>query len=372
MGPRSAHIAGLRYACFADPAELEGARIDLVAPTDGDPAEYATVHAAGGQFALTATCAANALGLVPDGAHARGSREAALLAFGALADATRGSAQQAARSVLDGATRKIADAVEEAARQHHLDPGFSLVALGGAAGALVGDVAQRVGAEIVFPEHPEVLSSVGAALSLVRAEVTRTPTTDEAAVATPARVTAAREAERACVESGAAPQTVRVETTYEPQEGVVRAVATGAVALETGAAGRREAGRTERLNAAAGALDIDPAELSLLAENDFYLVYSENGSGRVAAVDQHGAVPLAEQARSVFAAAGADFVSRLREEVEGCSVNLGVASMLPRVSLVCGARILDLSDARRADEVVNAAEQLVRSDDGPAVAILAR
>ena len=34
-GPRSAHIAGLPYACFADPSELAGAQLELVAPRDG-------------------------------------------------------------------------------------------------------------------------------------------------------------------------------------------------------------------------------------------------------------------------------------------------------------------------------------------------
>ena len=63
-GPRSAHIAGLPYACFADPSELVGAQLELVAPRDGDPELYACVRAGGKLYALTVTCAANALGLV--------------------------------------------------------------------------------------------------------------------------------------------------------------------------------------------------------------------------------------------------------------------------------------------------------------------
>src|SRR4051795_10116804 len=68
-GPRSAHVAGLPYACFA--ADLEGARLELVAPRDGDPEAYAAVRASDGVlYALTATCAANALGLVESGSRA--------------------------------------------------------------------------------------------------------------------------------------------------------------------------------------------------------------------------------------------------------------------------------------------------------------
>ena len=84
-GPRSAHIAGLPYACFADPSELAGAQLELVSPRDGDPEAYACVRAGGRLFALTATCAANALGLVAPTAYSFAGAEAALAAFAPLA-----------------------------------------------------------------------------------------------------------------------------------------------------------------------------------------------------------------------------------------------------------------------------------------------
>jgi N-methylhydantoinase A/oxoprolinase/acetone carboxylase beta subunit len=65
VGPRSAHIAGLSYASFAEPDRLARATLALVAPRAGDPEAYACVEAEGGRFALTATCAANALRHVP-------------------------------------------------------------------------------------------------------------------------------------------------------------------------------------------------------------------------------------------------------------------------------------------------------------------
>ena len=45
---------------------------------------------------------------------------------------------------------------------------------------------------------------------------------------------------------------------------------------------------------------------------------------------------------------------------------------MPRISLVCGSRILDLSDARRVDEVAEAAERALQEHPGPAVAVVAR
>jgi N-methylhydantoinase A len=365
-GPRSAHIAGLPYACFAEPEQLAAATLEAIAPREGDPEAYACIRASGRLYALTATCAANALGLVPEGAYSLGHRDAALAAFAPLAGRLRTTPEDAARKLLDRAVDKIAKAVTDAVRQHELGPDVPLVALGGAGEALVPLVAERLRRRAIRPKHPEMLSSIGAAVSLVRAEVTRNGTSDGAALEL------AREAEHACVASGAAPATVSVETSYDAREGVLRAVATGAVALEVGAADREPAGDETRLHAAASALGLEPDALQLIAETGFYRVYSENGSGRVAAVDGLGAVALAEDARRVVAATGSDLVEQLRREVELATRNLGVATLLPRVSLVCGSQILDLSDARHPDEVASAAARTLAGHTGTAVAVVVR
>ena len=211
-----------------------------------------------------------------------------------------------------------------------------------------------------------MLSSIGAAVSLVRAEAVRNGGTPGDALEL------ARGAELACVSAGAAPATVTVETAYDRAEGVLRAVATGAVALETGAADREPADDDARLRAATEALGLGADELELVAATDFYRVYSENGSGRVAAVDPLGAVALAEDAHRVLVGEGADLVESLRREALSAARNLGVATLMPRISLVCGSRILDLSDARRVDEVAEAAERALQEHPGPAVAVVAR
>ena len=140
--------------------------------------------------------------------------------------------------MLDGAVRKVADAAAEAARTHDLGPDVPVVALGGAGPvARAGEVARRLGRPLLRPAHPEVLSSIGAALSLVRAEAVRHASGpgDGAGLA--------RDAGRACVAAGAAPLTVAVQTALRAARGLLRAVATGAVALEAGAAVARAARR---------------------------------------------------------------------------------------------------------------------------------
>jgi N-methylhydantoinase A len=278
----------------------------------------------------------------------------------------RCSREQAAQRVLDGAVRQIAKAVHEAASHHDLPRDVPLVALGGAGAALVPVLARQLGRPLHLPEHAEVLSSIGAAVSLVRAEAVRNGD------GTTSALELAREAELACVASGAAPATVTVETSYDRREGLLRAVATGAVALETGAADREPATDEARLRSATAALGLGADRLQLVATTDFYRVYSENGSGRVAAVDPLGAVALAEDAHRVLVGEGHELVETLRREVEAAARNLGVATLMPRIQLVCGSRILDLSDARRADEVATAAIRALADHPGPAVAVVAR
>lgn len=366
-GPRSAHIAGLRYACFAPSGELEDARLELISPKEGDPAEYAAIRTRGGHLmALTATCAANALGLVAAGSHAAGSQAAALAGFRPLAARMRTTPEGAARALLDEAVRKIAAAVEDAARVYKFGPDVPIAALGGAGPVLAAEVARQLGRPVLTPEHPEVLSAVGSALSLVRAEVVRTATGDSAVAQA-----AIEDAERACVDAGAAPDTVRVECRYEARDGVLRATATGAVALETGAAERVPIDEPAQRRAAANALGIDTDHLNLVAENDSYRVY-KNGSGPVAVVDRLGSVPLAENARRVIAAPRDELLADLRSAIDDASLQLGFAAVVPRVAIVYGSRILDTSEARHADEIFAAAREALAEHSGTAVAILWR
>jgi N-methylhydantoinase A/oxoprolinase/acetone carboxylase beta subunit len=365
IGPRSAHVAGLDYACFAAPDELAGAELGLIAPRAGDPDAYAVARTPDGRtWALTATCAACALGLVTD--EEPYSRDAALAALGVLGRRLNKTPEEAARAVLDAAAGKIAAAVAEAARTHDLDSDVPVVALGGAGGALAPEVAKRLRRPLLTPAHPEVLSSIGAALSLVRTEIVRHASSGDATAEL------AREAERACVEAGAAPLTVTVHTAFEPRDNLLRAVATGAVALESGAAARErldEAGQRAAAAVATGAGD--PAALRLIGETGYYRVFGDDGSSRVAVVDDVGAIPICARARHVVTGDDRDeLLAALRHAVERGTTSLGVAALLPRVCVVAGAHVVDLSDSRRPEDILASASAAIDGHGGTAVAVV--
>jgi N-methylhydantoinase A/oxoprolinase/acetone carboxylase beta subunit len=369
VGPRSAHGAGLPYACFAEPETLAGATLAPAAPMPGDPADYAVLEGPGGRWAVTATCAANALGLVPEGAHAAGSRESAVLAFEAIAAALRRDPAELAQAAHDAAVEQLGATIDEAAGAAGLGDDAPLVALGGAAEAFGPGLSERGGRELIRPSHPEVLASIGAALTLVRIELERSARAVDAS----GRSALMREAELACVEAGAAPGTIAVEVAYDAESGLLRAVATGAVALEAGAAERRPRDRAELSAAAAAALGVPDAGLRIVSESDFYLaceLVEAAGARRAAIVDRLGGVVFAGEVKAVVTGTGEDFVAALAPAVDDASLNLGLGSLLPRVTVACGRHLVDLSDARNREDLLDSVA--AAADGGPAVAVVAR
>lgn len=233
VGPRSAHIAGLPYACYLRPDDLVGARAELFAPRPDDPADYVALRLHDGRSAaLTNTCAAVALGVVQPGDHAAldASAEAARTGFAAAGEMLRLDGDELARLMLRTSAEAVGALAMAVAAEYDLERP-TIVAVGGGAGGLGRYAAQVVGLDLHLPGLAEVISAVGDALSLVRAERERS-VTDDGHVA---RTALAAEAEAACVAAGADPASVDVRVELDDDGTTLRAVATGMVGLEAGA-----------------------------------------------------------------------------------------------------------------------------------------
>ena len=196
-----------------------------------------------------------------------------------------------------------------------------------------------------------MLSSVGAALSLVRAEVARTPRGSTSnGDGRRGRARLASSARPSAPASRPAPRrgTVASRPPTSRDEGVVRAVATGAVALEAGAAGRRRVGEPgERLAAAAAALAIERRRSSSpLAASDFYRVYVRERAATVRAAGRasstgSGACRSPSDRAVVVAGARPTFVSGARRGGRGC-----VDQPRGRLDAAPGVAALRAADAR--------------------------
>lgn len=281
VGPRSAHIAGCVYSCFLEPADLEGATLGLEAPKDGDPVDYVVLHLRDGRrTALTTTCAANALGLVEETDYARGSAEAALAAFAIVGRELRLAPEEVARRMLQACVQTLGDLVASVISSQKLERP-TLVAVGGGAGALGRALATAMGMELTIPPHAEVISAVGDALSLIRAEREQ-PVAEGDEAALSALIV---EVEAEAVSAGAAPGDLDVRVERLEDRSAVRVTVSGAVALATGAVPGRGPASEETLAALAAERGYPAPAL----EGAFWIGRRED---HVAVWDRHGDLVL--------------------------------------------------------------------------------
>lgn len=381
VGPRSAHIAGMKYASFVAPELLEGARVEHVRPTPHDTPDYVALVARDGtRIALTPTCASNLLGFVPERAFARGDAQSARRGFEVLAEHLHADPEQLARDLLDIASEKVIAAVNELIADYELDrETLVVVGGGGGAAALVPYVAQRSGVEFRLARDAEVISPIGVALALVREVVERTmvdPSPDDI-------LRIRREAQDAVVAAGASPERVEVAIEIDTQRNLVRATASGASELAESAAHRVEDEETLARSAAA-LLRAQPAEVRRVAATDALVVFERTRALRgrfgrarsvrdVRVLDRTGVGRLALRDAVVREARAASAIEQLRESIEEATAFGDVGRALPDIYVLHGARIADFSGLASAEQAAALAQEELagRAEDAPVVILAA-
>ncbi|MGH9979438.1 MAG: hydantoinase/oxoprolinase family protein, partial [Nitrososphaeraceae archaeon] len=297
VGPRSAHIAGLEYSCFAEPNELHGGTIIRFKPeveddsvlrltpntyesniSDGEQSMiYAVIkgrgrtgelgkmeNAEGKLFAITTTCAANALGLISDDDYAKGNAESAKIALSILARETGTSTENAAKQILDIATDKILHIIDPMLKEYALtynksrgfllnrkgnndrsgnyernrnNNNFVLVGGGGGASVLVPHLAKSLNMNYKKAEHAEVISSIGVAAAMIHEELEKTvdvnPKPEEVSLLMD-------EVKDLALAKGALPESITIQSEYVSDRSVLRVTATGNMSLDIGTANSRE------------------------------------------------------------------------------------------------------------------------------------
>ena len=97
-----------------------------------------------------------------------------------------------------------------------------------------------------------------------------------------------------------------------------------------------------------------------------------NGRGQVAVVDRLGSVPLAADTRGLVHGSPVAVLEQLPDAVRAGTTSVGIAELVPRVALVFGPRIVDLSNARHAAEILESAREALDGETGDAVALVWR
>lgn len=242
VGPRSAHIAGLRYVCFASASELEGAKAVIGSAVAGDTADFVLIELSTGErLAITNTCAANALGISQPDDYCFAPPEVALRAFELASVVLKPDAHTIAQHMLTASGEAVCELALTVAASAKLSAP-TLVGVGGGAGGLARQVATMLGWPLAIPEHAEIISSIGDALSLLRAERERTV----AVIDEQTLEAMMGEVEAEVLSAGASPASIEVRFEEVPERSILRAIATGAVGLTSGALpGRSECSESD-------------------------------------------------------------------------------------------------------------------------------
>ncbi|MBS1794123.1 MAG: hydantoinase/oxoprolinase [Acidobacteria bacterium] len=362
VGSRSAHIAGLAYASFQKPEVFDGARLVHLRPTARDTDAYIAIECAGGErFALTPTCAANLLGVVPDDAFAKGDPEAARRAFRPLAERLGLSPEDAARRVLEIACRKIEKQIEELIAEYGLDrQTVELVGGGGGAAALIPFTGTLMNLPARLAKKAEVISTIGVALAMVRDTVER-----NIANPTPAQILQVRrEASDAVIRIGALPASVEVQVEVDPRRSLVRATAFGTTELkpagEKGSVNGAESART----VAARSLKANPDGVVLAAETDGFYIFAREVVNRrffglfnrksraVRVVDKTGVVRLRRSHAEISVATVETAAAALESTINKLTDFGDAGRALPDLHLLVGARVINLSGLAETAQVL--------------------
>jgi N-methylhydantoinase A/oxoprolinase/acetone carboxylase beta subunit len=379
VGPRSAHIAGLEYSCFAEPDLVRGGRLELERPMAGDPADYAVVVTEHGRYAITVTCAANALGVVPRTDYAFAEPTAARLAIEPLAARMGCSVDDAARQILDRAAGRVREVVDEMVKDYRLDrEGLELVGGGGGAATVTLHLGSTMDLPARIAANSSVISPIGVALALVRDTVERVipaPTQQDI-------LSVRAEAERAVLAQGASPATVEVDVSIDPQRNVVAAVATGATDMHT----RASADATEdvAVEAAARSMHVDASAVRSAAATPQFRVYTAVRArggliGKVTGprhpvrvVDSDGVVRFGSPDAHVRASTVGEARTALAEVLDAFTSYGDSGARVPAIHLLVGARLINLAGMTHPDQVLALADTELsgRADEEDVVLIV--
>ena len=360
VGPRSAHIAGLHYAAFAQPGDIVDPQIELFCPKDGDPDDYLAIRCANGErYALTNTCAANILGYAKPGWHAHGNAESARRAFAPLAQRIGSTVDEAARRVLVKAAAKVTGVVEDLVAEYKLDRDQAvLIGEGGGAAALIPFVAETMKLDFKISQDAEVISSIGVALALVRETIERVipnPTPEDLQ-----RIK--REAFDAVVKLGAAPENVEVTIEVDAQTQRVRATAMGASEMRSQDM-RKQVSEEEAAGIAATSMGLARGTVRLAAATAEMRVFQAEVKERkwrvfttrrtpVRAVDREGVIRIQRSDGVVTQASASDGLQQLRSLWESVTIYNGDSVIAPDMFVVAGRRIVDLCGITALDQAI--------------------
>lgn len=373
VGPRSAHIARMGYACFTDTALFDGAKLYYMQPRDNDPEDYVAIRLNNGEsVTITNTCAANVLGILEEGDYACGNVASAVKAMKLLADEVGMSVEDAARAILQKSTDKIKPVIEDLIAKYKIERDqIVLVGAGGGAGTLLTYTARDMGFKFQIPENAEVISSIGVALAMVREMVERTipnPSAEDIAELK-------KEAREMAMNSGAVEDTIEVYVEIDDQAQKVTAIAMGSTEVKTTDL-MKNCDEQEAVQIAAESIGVPAAEVVLEETNGqvFVVTCQQRNKTQIRVIDKKGFVKIQRSNGSCMKTtmdAAADDLKKIWDASSDFSSEVRIN---PDVYVISGSRVIDYSGIPEYQQVTGliAAELADRLPGDEIILVLAK
>jgi N-methylhydantoinase A len=359
VGPRSAHISGLRYSCFAEPQELEGGQIITFMPKEGDPIDYIGLEVgAGKRFAITTTCAANALGLIPDNDYAKGDQKSAQLALSILAQRLGMDMEDVANKILQISTKKIQQTIRTLIKEYRLkDEKFALIGGGGGASVLVPLIAKKLNTECRIADNSEVISSIGVCTASIREErekIIVNPNPNDISLFI-------QEVEKIAISKGALPESISTQSEYINEKSLLRVTVYGNMKLDVGVNDRKEIGDEEAEVLACELFGINEGVHRIFDMKDYYIfaceihkkkLFLKSKKQPVLVLDKFGHVRISIENAVIYS--GSPQV--MKEKIQSLIKEHGLSKneLAPQIHIVDGKRILDFSSLLSTAHVLKA------------------
>jgi N-methylhydantoinase A/oxoprolinase/acetone carboxylase beta subunit len=371
VGPRSAHIAGLRYSCFADPEDLKTGKIIMIKPKPNDKDEYVAIKCDGGTYAITNTCAANSLGMISEGDYSYANQESSKMSMKILAEHVGIPYHEIAMSIIQTASFQITKTISNILKEFKMNPSNTkLIGGGGGASVLVPFVAKQLGIQYERAEHAEVISSIGVASSMLQEEIEQTMVNP-----TPEQISQVHKKIHAMlVDKGAVPESVVINSEYIAEKSLLRVTAVGNVELDSADTSKNIFTLSDAKKRAGEIIGVSEDLIDLSFETDHYFVFtghievkklfSKKNRHHILILDRYGKPKLSLNNGKVFQGGKISILEDLDEFLE--SKNSEIA---PRVYLLNDLKLVDYSSLTSSSHILEGVREELKETDHAAVLV---